>query len=71
MTLPLSPAQEVIDGLATSALATLGSAGPGFVDGAGGPDLDPTKLQPQVASAQFLPTDPATLQETPGDPGPL
>lgn len=59
--LPTRPGQELVDATASDALATLGNAG--RLTG-GKPDLDATKLQPQVSSAQVVdPSRPATLQE--------
>lgn len=60
--LPNRPAQELVDATSADALATLGRAGRLAPDGT--PDLDATKLQPQVSSAQVLdPSRKATLQE--------
>jgi hypothetical protein len=60
--LPHKPAQDLVDATAADALSTLGDAGRLTQDGR--PDLDATKLQPQVSSAQVVdPTRPATLQE--------
>lgn len=60
--LPTRPAQELVDATSADALATLGRAGRLTVDGK--PDLDATKLQPQVSSAQvFDPSRKATLKE--------
>ncbi|SDI71511.1 hypothetical protein SAMN05192558_11711 [Actinokineospora alba] len=62
LTMPQRPGQELVDATARDALATLGRAGRLKADGT--PDLDATKLQPQVSSAQVIdPTRPATIQE--------
>ncbi|MEU0882021.1 hypothetical protein ABZ345_25690 [Lentzea sp. NPDC005914] len=62
LTLPEQPGQKLVDQTAADALATLRNAG--RVTPQGTPDLDATKLQPQVSSAQFIdPTRRATLQE--------
>ncbi|WP_157984999.1 hypothetical protein [Lentzea terrae] len=62
LTLPEQPGQKLVDLTAADALTTLKNAG--RVTPQGTPDLDATKLQPQVSSAQFIdPTRRATLQE--------
>lgn len=63
LTLPLRQGSELVAETETDALATLAAAEPGFLDPGGSPDLDPAKLQPQVASAQLLPTTPPTLEQ--------
>lgn len=61
VTLPSLPGQQLIDTTASEALTTMTAAGQAT---AGKPALDATKLQPQVASAQFgNPLDPATLAQ--------
>src|SRR4051794_8393803 len=60
--LATTPGQTLVDQTASDALNTIGAAGP-YVT-AGHPALDANKLQPQVASAQFIdPAAPATLQD--------
>ncbi|MET8757625.1 hypothetical protein [Lentzea sp. NPDC004782] len=62
LTLPEQPGQKLVDLTAADALTTLKNAGRATPQGT--PDLDATKLQPQVSSAQFIdPTRRATLQE--------
>ncbi len=62
ITLATTPGQTLVDQTAADALDTMGAAGP-YVTG-GHPALDANKLQPQVASAQFVdPAAPATLQQ--------
>ncbi len=63
LTLPFVPAQVLIDGTEADALGTLGGAQPSFLGAGGTPDLDPSKLQPQVASAGSLPTERPSLIE--------
>ncbi len=63
LTLPLVPAQTLIDAAEANALATLGAAVPSFLGPGGTPDLDPAKLQPQVGAAPLLPTPQPTLAQ--------